>query len=46
LIFGGHFGPARMAGIVLILVGLAVIVLPERWFARLRFALDPTGPSR
>jgi drug/metabolite transporter (DMT)-like permease len=31
LIFGEHFGPARIAGIVLILLGLCVIVLPERW---------------
>jgi O-acetylserine/cysteine efflux transporter len=46
LIFGEHFGPARMAGIVLILIGLAVLVLPARWLARPRFALDRKGPAR
>jgi O-acetylserine/cysteine efflux transporter len=30
LIFAEHFGPARIAGIVLILLGLCVIVLPAR----------------
>jgi O-acetylserine/cysteine efflux transporter len=46
LIFGEHFGPARMAGIVLILIGLAILVLPPRWPARPRFALDRKGTAR
>jgi O-acetylserine/cysteine efflux transporter len=46
LIFGEHFGPARMAGIVLILTGLAVLVLPARWLDRLPFALDRKGTAR
>jgi hypothetical protein len=46
LIFGDAFGPAPIAGILLILAGLAIIVPPARWLDRLRFVLDRTGPSR
>ena len=46
LVFGEHFGPARLAGIVLILIGLAVLVLPARWLHRLPFALDRNGTAR
>jgi drug/metabolite transporter (DMT)-like permease len=46
LIFGERFEPACIAGILLILAGLAAIVLPARWLGRLRFALDRTRPSR
>lgn len=40
LLLGESFGPARLAGMVLILFGLAVVVLPVRWF---RFGLPPAG---
>jgi hypothetical protein len=40
LILWESFGPARLAGMVLILLGLAVVVLPLRWF---RFMLPPSG---
>ncbi len=46
LIFGEGFGPARIAGIALILLSLAIIVVPDRWARRLRFTLDRTQPSR
>jgi O-acetylserine/cysteine efflux transporter len=46
LIFGERFEPARITGILLILVGLTVIVLPARWLDRLRFALDHRGRAR
>jgi O-acetylserine/cysteine efflux transporter len=46
LIFGESFAPSRIGGILLILIGLGVIVLPARWPDRLRFTLDRTGPSR
>jgi O-acetylserine/cysteine efflux transporter len=46
LIFGERFGAARIAGILLILAGLAITVLPASWLGRLRFALDRTRPSR
>jgi O-acetylserine/cysteine efflux transporter len=38
LIFAEHFGPARIAGIVLILLGLCVIVLPARCLTAIRCA--------
>jgi hypothetical protein len=44
--FGEAFGPARIAGILLILARLAIIVLPAGRLDRLRFVLDRTGPSR
>ena len=40
LILGETFGPARLFGMVLILLGLAVVVLPGRWF---RIAVPPSG---
>ena len=40
LLLGETFGPARLAGMALILLGLAVVVLPVRWF---RFVLPPSG---
>jgi drug/metabolite transporter (DMT)-like permease len=46
LIFGERFGPTRIAGIALVLLSLAIIVVPERWAQRLRFTLDRTQPSR
>jgi len=36
LIFGEVFSPARLAGMALILFGLAVIVLPAEVFARFK----------
>jgi O-acetylserine/cysteine efflux transporter len=39
LLLGETFGPARLAGMALILAGLAVVVLPGRWF---RFMLPPS----
>lgn len=39
LLLGETFGPARLAGMALILLGLAVVVLPGRWF---RFGLPPS----
>lgn len=38
LLLGETFGPARLAGMALILAGLAVVVLPARWF---RFPAPP-----
>ena len=39
LLLGETFGPARLAGMVLILLGLAVVVLPVRWFRFVAAAL-------
>ncbi|MBV8850975.1 MAG: EamA family transporter [Methylobacteriaceae bacterium] len=46
LIFGERFEPLRAAGILLILVGLAIVVLPERWISRRRFTLDRHRTAR
>ncbi len=40
LVLGETFGAVRLAGMVLILAGLAVVALPGRWF---RFMLPPSG---
>ena len=33
LVLGEQFGPARMAGMALVLAGLACVALPARWFS-------------
>lgn len=40
LVLGETFGAVRLAGMALILAGLAVVALPGRWF---RFMLPPSG---
>ena len=38
LVFGERFGPLRLAGIALILIGVAVVAVPSDWLARRRRA--------